>query len=133
MPPLGHQLTISETSKVQGFWLLMMMMMMMMVMMMMVIMMHDYSVLSPNLGLYDFVGLRMKYLLQRCMFLFNRSIKSWNPWKPSRKTILQENQISSSVFAAWSSRGMKQVSSHQLVNLKGCKPISPFCPVILVE
>ena len=85
------------------------------------------------LGLMISVCLRMKYLLQRCMFLFKRSKKSWNPWQPSRKPILLENQISSSVFAAWSSRGMKQVSSHQLVNLKGCKPISPFCPVVLVE
>lgn len=57
-----------------------------------------------------------KNLLQQCMCLFNRSIKSWNPWQPSRKTILPENQISSSVLAAWSRM------HHQPKTLEGLQP-----------
>ena len=96
----GHQLTTSRTSKVQGcLWFLWTMMMMMMMMVMIIIMMHHYSLTTPNIGSYD---LKFENKISTSAYVsLNRSKKSWNPWQRSRKPILLEHQISSSVFAAW--------------------------------
>ena len=74
--------------------------MMMMMMMMTMMMMHHYSLTTPNIGSYD-LKFENKISTSEAYVSLNRSKKSWNPWQCSRKPILLENQISSSVFAAW--------------------------------